>query len=202
MRSSVRSAENEAFGLISSWLMLRIFCENYLLEPEREQERFPPLRHLEFWLSEDPFLDLFPSFLLNKMGLALIISSSIKWFVSPVCGVWSRRKNRISCWRVTHSSLVSLVPVLSLKILASSPLFWSMVWSPLSVIVLSKGDFLSGSLLILNPFQVFVWYFLPAPAWGVSIRTAVVPKCCILLPFLIRVHWSRITFYGKNSMFL
>ena len=126
--------------------------------------------------------------------------SSILWTVVRICEVWPWIKTLVGSGGISLKSFVILVLVSSLEILASSPLFWSMIWSSFFVKVLSKRGFFS---FVFYSFQFFVPYLLAAPTRSVSVFVAVVAKSyCILSSFLVWIYCSRISFYSINSVFL
>ena len=134
---------------------------------------------------------------------ALIIWPPIVRMVIPICNVWPWREILIRCGKNSCGSIIFVILISSLEILASIPLFWSMIWSSFFVVILSEGDFLLGSSFVFNALQFFVSYLSEAPTSGKSICAEVFEKSgCVLSYFLVWVFCSRISSYSSNSVLL
>ena len=115
--------------------------------------------------------------------------------------VWG--DNLIGSGEFSRTTIISVVPISTLEIMTSSPLFWSIAWSSSFVVVPSKRDVFLGISLVVDSFLFFVLYLLAGRTWGTSACAALIPKSCSLLPsLLVWIYCSRVSFYSINSTFL
>ena len=136
----------------------KLFCGTYFLGAAGKREKFSLLRKFPFWLMKDPFLGRFPSFLLNDWSFRWSYGLLFCGLSVPYADIGPGEKFLLDGEGYFHRSAISVVLVPYLRVLTSSQLLQSVTSSSLSVIALSKCNFLFDSFLVFSSFQVFVSY--------------------------------------------